>query len=86
MININMFVLQLLKDFASERAKKMVIIFHISDKQLKYLLSVLSDRNWNFRLHTLAMNQSSNDTQYWVVCWKVDDGDSFLRETVTKRD
>ena len=59
---------QLLKDFDPERAKKMIVIVHLSDKQLPLLFPVLSDRKWDFRLNTLAMNQSSNDTQYWVVC------------------
>ena len=81
-----MFLLQLLKDFKPERAKKMVVIFHISDKQLPCLFPVLSDRKWDFRLNTLAMNQSSNDTQYWIVCWKIDDGDPYLRKSVTELD
>ncbi len=84
--NIKMLLVQLIKDFALERAKKMVVVTHISDTQLQYLLIVLSDRKWDFRLHTLATNQSSYDTQYWVVCWKCDDGDPFVRKTFTEGD
>jgi hypothetical protein len=56
----------------------MVVIFHILDIQLQFLFIVLSNRRWDFRLHTLFMSQSSNDTQYWVVYWRVDDGNPFM--------
>ena len=69
-----------------ERAKKMVVIFHILDTLLQFLFDVLSNRKWDFRLDTLAMNQSSNDTQYWVFCWRVDDGNPFLGKNVSDED
>ena len=62
-----MFSLQVFMDFALKRAKRMIVIIPISDKRLQFLFHVLSNRKWDFRLHTLVMNQSSNDTQYWVI-------------------
>ena len=80
------YVLQVLKDFALERAKNMVLIFHISDLQLQFLLNVLSNRKWVFKLHTLVMNQSSSDTQYWAVCWREVDRNPFLGKKVSDED
>ena len=78
--------LQVLKDFSLERAKKMVVIFHILHTQLQFIFNARSNRKWDFRLHTLDINHSSNDTQYWVVCWRVDDGTPFLVEKVSDED
>ena len=64
----------------------MVVVIHISEMQLLFLLIVLSKRKWLYRLHTWVMDESPSiskkyptDTQYWVVCWREADGELVMR-------
>jgi hypothetical protein len=91
--NLKIIGAQFLKEFGSERANDLVLVSHISDKNLPFLFKVLSHRKWCFHLNTWVMDESASDskkipmdTQYWIVCWKEADGQLVIRQDSEESD
>ncbi len=64
----------------------MAVVIHFSEPQMILLLNVLNKKKWEYKLHIWVQNVSKysknfqEETVYWVVCWKSDDGPLTFKE------